>query len=728
MDSEFKRLLLAMLVALGAYMGLRYVVGIVYPPSQGPTPATQPAAPPAEGSDQARVATQPGQVAIQPDVPPPPATTTTTTGLSIRSSETTRKPVLGGREGDALRVELDPVGAGVTTIDLWAQDEKGRFVHRATPDENEPYEIIHAIDAGVAMRRSFTTDRIWIEDFKQGYDLSEVLWHIASESPTQVVFSASLVGQDDGQPLIHLTKTYTLRDDKPVFDIHLQTDNRSGRPLSIWLEQNGPIGINAEHHQYDMRKLLVTQKSASTAEMTGWTRNDLHSAARDPDKRVEKLLDPDREALLWTALANKYFAVYTRPVADVTDGLREPVRQVYGTVAVPGTDENLGDMIARLRTAPLDLPPQATTAVQFEIYAGPKDPEYLRKVDPAYTDKAGLYYQLAQSADQRCCCTFEWLRELMVWLLESIHFVVRNYGIAIIILVIIIRSLLHPLTVFQQKSMFRMQESMSRIQPKMQAIKEKYPNDKVKQNQEMMKMWGEEGVNPLANFVSFVPLFLQMPILVALWTALNTDIHLRHAPFWIVPGHWIEDLSAPDGFLTFSPVHVPIVSWIMGEFTSLNLLPILMGVSMWLQQKYMPKPHLKAKLEAAKAQKAENKPQSGMSPEDQLRQQQIMMYMMSFLFPLMFYKMPAGLNLYWLATNVFGIGESLLIRRQLDREKSEREKRGPAPPKPKRGPGPIGRFFKHIAQQAEELQKKADELSEQDGGKRKKDDKNKRDK
>jgi len=281
--------------------------------------------------------------------------------------------------------------------------------------------------------------------------------------------------------------------------------------------------------------------------------------------------------------------------------------------------------------------------------------------------------------------------------------------------VLIVRGLLHPLSVWQQKSMFRMQEVMARLQPKLNEIKEKYANDRVRQNQEMMRLFSEEGVNPAANFVSFIPLFIQMPILVALWTALNTDVNLRHAPF---DGWWIRDLSAPDALLTFEPpLTVPILSAIpllgsvFTNISSLNLLPILMGVSMWLQQRYMPKPAMQARLEAARKHAAEGKKPGGPSPEDQLRQQMIMGYVMAILFPLMFYKMPSGLNLYWMATNVVGICESLIIRRQIEEEKKKRALEGPRPPK---RPGLVSSFLKRIAAQAEELQRKADELSKLD--------------
>jgi YidC/Oxa1 family membrane protein insertase len=212
-------------------------------------------------------------------------------------------------------------------------------------------------------------------------------------------------------------------------------------------------------------------------------------------------------------------------------------------------------------------------------------------------------------------------------------------------------------------------------------------------------------------------MLLQMPILVALWTALNSDIQLRHAP---LDGWWIRDLAAPDALVQFGhPITIPILGQLplLGRMFSgidaLNLLPILMGVSMWLQQKYMPKPSVHARPGAtpkpgAAPRPAERRP-GQLSPEDQLRQQRIMSYMMVFIFPLMFYYMPAGLNLYWMATNVFGIGESLIIRKQLAEEKARRERAGPPPPGQRRT-GLFARILKRLAEQAEEIQRKADDL------------------
>jgi len=721
MQSDTRRIMMAMFIAMAVLLAYNYLVNRFFPPRQQPAQVatTQPeTAAPASGPVLAEA-----PEGAQPAPGPAPATAPRAE-LAFTSNADTTPLTLGGETGDALRITLNPRSAGLATLEFFARNKKGRFVHRTKPDEEAPYQLLAPLDDGTRMHYSFATARIWIEEYARHWSLADVVWTVIEQSPRRAVFATTLGSGAPGGELLRLTKTYTLHPNKPVIDLELQIENAGGSPLKLTVEQDGPLGIRQENQQYDMRRLLGAQMTTSGIQLgRGYVYSDLQKATQRGEP--VRLVAPEKGPLLWAALANKYFAVFTRPL-PLTGAAQDYVIAATGQVAAPDllTDPAdllaRGDLVARLATRPMVVTPGGVLRFPFEIYAGPKDAEHLEQVNPVYADKTKLYYQLAQSADTRCFCTFLWLEELMVWLMEKIHLLVRNYGVVIMILVVIIRGLLHPLSVWQQKSMFRMQESMARIQPKMDAIKERYANDKVRLNQEMMKVWGEEGVNPAASMVSFLPLFIQMPILVALWTALNTNVNLRHAPF---DGWWIVDLSAPDAFLTFNPPvtipilgQIPLLGSVFSNIVSLNLLPIVMGLGMWLQQKYMPKPHMKAKLDAARQQAAAgSKPKSGMSPEDQLRQQQIMAYMMAILMPLLFYKMPSGLNLYWLATTVFGIGESLIIRKQIAEEKARREREGPRPP---RG-GIISRFFKHVAAQAEQLQKKADELAKSDDPRRK---------
>ena len=167
-------------------------------------------------------------------------------------------------------------------------------------------------------------------------------------------------------------------------------------------------------------------------------------------------------------------------------------------------------------------------------------------------------------------------------------------------------------------------------------------------NKRMMALYKEQGASPI---MGFLPMMVQMPIWIALWSAVYASIDLRGAAF--LP-FWITDLSVPDALVRFSTVTLPLLYW---KIDSFNLLPILMGVAFYLQQKLMPK-------------------QAAAATNPQVAQQQkMMMIMMPLLFPLMLYKAPSGVNLYIMASTFAGVVEQHVIRKHI-REKEERESIG----------------------------------------------------
>ncbi len=191
--------------------------------------------------------------------------------------------------------------------------------------------------------------------------------------------------------------------------------------------------------------------------------------------------------------------------------------------------------------------------------------------------------------------------------LQFLYKILRNYGWAIIVFSILIKLVLYPLTRKSYKSMHAMQE----LQPKMTALREKYKKDPQRMNQEIMKLYKQHGVNPMGGCL---PLLLQMPVLYALFTLFRTTIMLSQASFLGL----IKDLSAPDGIIG-----------------GVNLLPILMGATMIIQQK--------------------------LSTQDP--KQKVMAYMMPIFFSFIFYKMSAGLNLYYLMFNILTIAQEMFIRK-----------------------------------------------------------------
>jgi YidC/Oxa1 family membrane protein insertase len=224
------------------------------------------------------------------------------------------------------------------------------------------------------------------------------------------------------------------------------------------------------------------------------------------------------------------------------------------------------------------------------------------------------------------------------------YLVVPNYGVVIMILVFLVRILMHPVTKKSQVSMMRMQK----LGPKMEEIKKKYGNNKAEMNKRVMALYKEQGVSPVS---SMLPMMIQMPIWIALWTAIYASIELRGAGF--LP-FWITDLSVPDALIRFKEITIPGLGWKLDSF---NLLPILMGVVMFLQQKLMPH-----------SSSAQTNPQIA-------QQQKMMMIMMPLMFPLMLYKGPAGVNLYIMSSISAGVVEQIVIRKHI-REKEEAQQKG----------------------------------------------------
>lgn len=698
----FKALLIALLVYV-AYQWIYHRVAPKPPPPANldiPHPTTGPSAG-AAGPDETRPATSPALDVGE---------------MAFTQHASLATVTLGGGPGDAVELVLSPVGASLDTLRLTERNKKGGFVHFTSPADKSAYRLLHPIELpDGSTLRSYATRRLWIQERgnEERY-LDSVVWALSPETPggagsRRVSFTTSLRSTQQNREILRLTKTYELLDTPMMFGVSLTIDNFADEPLTVTVEQEGPTGIALEGLQYDMRRLAWGRKKGEDVYLESAQRPAL---LKFPEGR--KLGSPrDVEQFLWAAITNKYFTVVTRPLSPDA-GMRPPenVLAVYGVAAAPMIDhEHPGDLQMRFISTAMPIAPGAANAPQLklEAYAGPKDEDIMRRIGAAYVDPKQLGYAGLSTLDSGgCACTFKWLTSLMKWLLETIVVAVRNYGVAIICVVVIVRTLLHPLAVFQQKSMYRMQEAMARIQPRLEAIKAKYPNDAQKQGQESMRVWAEEGVNPAAPLLSFVPLFIQMPILISLWTALNYDVHLRNAPF---DGWWLTDLSSPDRLIKVSDagIHIPLLSFLIGPVTHINVLPILMGVSMFLQQKYMPKPNMQRKIDAVKnAPPAERRP-GQMTPEEQLRQQQMMAYMMSILFPLIFYQMPSGMNLYWMATNIFGIVESLIVRRQLEKEKVRQAELLQKPEMRKKGV--VSRFFEKMANQYEELQKMADEAS-----------------
>jgi len=257
------------------------------------------------------------------------------------------------------------------------------------------------------------------------------------------------------------------------------------------------------------------------------------------------------------------------------------------------------------------IPANGQIIENYKIYLGPQNLQTLNSVNPNWS--AVINYG-----------TFDFISQLLLQLLEFIFRIFHNWGWTIVVFSLVIYLLLYPLTLKQMRSMKEMQI----LQPKIEALRVTYKDNPQKLNKEIMELYREHKVNPLGGCL---PLLLQMPIFFALYQVLMRSVALRGANFL-----WIKDLSEPDR-LFMLPFSLPILG---NEF---NILPILMTIGMFVQQKFTM---AKATGEAA-------------------QQQKIMLIVMPLMFGVIFYRMPAGLVLYWF------INSTLMLLTQIKASKAK---------------------------------------------------------
>jgi len=260
------------------------------------------------------------------------------------------------------------------------------------------------------------------------------------------------------------------------------------------------------------------------------------------------------------------------------------------------------------RTHPFSVPQGSSVSSRFTLYFGPRDLSYLKSL--------GKKLDLA--------INFGWTDIIAKPLLHVLRFFykyTKNYGVAIILLTVLIKILFWPLTHKSYKSM----KEMQKLQPLMAKIREKYKNNREQMNRELMGLYKTYKVNPMGGCL---PMIIQIPVFFALFRILGSSIELRHAPFTL----WINDLSAPDRLFRF-PFQIPFMSPPYG----IPVLTLFMGASMFIQQKMTP------------------------TPGDPT-QAKVMMFL-PLIFTLFFINFPSGLVLYWLVNNLISIGQQYRIRK-----------------------------------------------------------------
>ncbi|MFC0267049.1 membrane protein insertase YidC [Kushneria aurantia] len=498
-------------------------------------------------------------------------------GLNAPASGSTTPQPGGSQPGsDEAPAEGAPerlISVDTDALDLRIDTRGGDIVYAALPKyqrqlgASDPYVLL----SDNQQRSYIARSGLQLEGHEGRIDFSAAQnsYQLGDGNQLQVDLSATVNGVD-------IIKRFTFKRDSYVVDVQYLLDNTGQTPVTARF-----IGQ------------LARDNSADPTQGAGiGMKSFLGAAFSSPEDHYQKVGFDD--------IQNGSF-----PNRDVNGGWVAMLQHYFVSAWVPGQQQqNLyyadvdrrGRNVAAFAGPTESVAPGQSADLEARLYIGPKEHDRLDAVAP--------YLQLTVD--------FGWLWFLanpLFWLLTQIHALVGNWGVAIILLTVLVKAVLFPLSATAYKSMAKMRK----MGPEMQRIKEQHGDDRQKMSQEMMKFYQKEKINPLGGCL---PIVVQMPVFIALYWMLMESIELRHAPFFL----WIHDLSAQDPYF---------------------ILPIIMGLTMFLQQQLNP------------------------TPPDPTQAK--IMKMLPIVFTFFFLWFPAGLVIYWITNNLLSIAQQYYITRKIEK-------------------------------------------------------------
>jgi len=352
-------------------------------------------------------------------------------------------------------------------------------------------------------------------------------------------------------------------------------------------------------------------------------------------KALKDSSDPVRydRNIAWAGQERKYFAAVIAPdPSNPAQAVEVAVQQ--RNITMEYEQKGVAPPLSVILEHPArDLTPRERMTAAWTLFVGPKDYGVLDTVQVPMIS-GGL--PVSSIAFGQMPLGQGWIRPISLFLLKALRWFdswCGNWGWAIILLVLVVKIILYPLSHWAIKNQAKTMAEQARIKPHLDEINRKYKDNPQTRSQEMMKLYREHNINPLGAMRGCFPILLQMPIFFALYILLDQAVELRGQSFL-----WIADLSQPDRLLGFGGWKVPLLGW-----DALNILPILMAVSQFYTSRLMT-----------------------VNIQDPMQKQ--MMYMMPIMFGFLLYNMPSGLMLYWTVQNVWQIGHTVLTKRHVAHE------------------------------------------------------------
>ncbi len=487
-----------------------------------------------------------------------------------------------------------------------------------------------------------TLEKIGLEKIAEGQEeiggihLLDTNWEIVESNSTSITFRQLLPQQK-----IEVIKKFRIEPIPPdqqdnenypgyslAFDIEIR--NLSEQATEVAYRLDGPNGLPIEGWWY-AQKFGREWGAAGLRDVVG-----RYYESKTAEQSASTIAEGDGQAFEGGSMA--FVGVDAQYFASILLPHKESPKEIWLDVVRPvllspppkkrSGDGRFANVTCRLISKENVIQPGRSFEQSYTIFAGPKRPELLANYQafdsPQYSLSDLMYYG--------------WFSTVAKGMLGILHFfygIVGNYGLAIVMLTVLVRSCMYPISRKQMQSMAKMQA----LKPELDKLKEKYKNDTPKQSQAMQELYRKHNINPLAGCL---PMFIQLPVFIGLYRSLAVDVELRQAALFGDSIRWCSNLAAPDMLWKWTPIMPSFITdgqgfFVLGPY--LNVLPLItIGLFILQQKLVMPEP----------------------ANEQAALQQKMMKYMMIFM-GLLFYKVAAGLCIYFIASSIWGIAEKKLI-------------------------------------------------------------------
>ncbi|NIJ40835.1 YidC/Oxa1 family membrane protein insertase [Parvibaculum indicum] len=494
-------------------------------------------------------------------------------------------------QGPRIDVSSDRLDGSISLSGVRFDDLKLRNYHETIADDSPEVRLF----SPVGTKHPYFSEFGWIAPPNSGIATpgAKTLWTVEGNDTLTPTTPVDLVW-DNGQGLV-FHREISL-DENYMFTVKDSVDNKTGAPVTLY-----PYGLISRNGQPSGHKIYILHEGLIGAlDSEGLLEVD-YGDVKDEPAQSYKANDG------WLGITDKYWAAALIPQKGRSFDARfseapDPAKEIYQ---------------ADFRYDAVTIPASATQTITNKLFAGAK----VVNVVDGYRDQGVYKFDLM--------IDWGWFWFLTKPMFQALHFfanIVGNFGVAILIVTVLVKLAFFPLA----NRSYVVMSKMKMLQPKMKELQERYAEDKMKQQQEIMELYKKEQVNPLAGCL---PILIQIPVFFALYKVLYVTIEMRHAPFF----GWIHDLSAPDPTTIFNLFG--LIPWTPPSMLMIGAWPLIMGVTMFMQQRMNP------------------------APADPI-QQQIFTWM-PVIFTVMLAGFPAGLVIYWAWNNSLSVlQQGVIMKRQ----------------------------------------------------------------